>query len=811
MRKCLPARVISTGWAVTILCLALAMPAAHGEPPPPEISIPAPAQEPTRGPDVTAASDLESLEKELGRKLEEAKVLRDRLAAETSDHPDEISPGPDESAQYQWLAESLVYLYQIQLETIPDLRDAQQALATARSREQSWVKFEQPPPYSILMLDDLRETAQAARGKLAAYESSLAQLQRQIVRVEKEAEQDKAAARLAAETLEKASAPAEKTRAKVELDLAQMRERLSGNRLAWINLDARLTKVRLETARAEILLMTRQIAAAGPQTAFTEEDLAKVKAKLEQNQEKIEREQQAAMVEHDRWIRERDKTQRMLERQAATPAPQGAAEPAEPDILNARLQAAKRWIETLRFRTYALQTSLTLTGQMSDLWAQRYVLANSEDPEKRQEALTAIKLSLDRLRPLESYLYGELDLVRADELRQTTKVDKLVGSSQAMREIEQSILEAYRAKRENLERVQLFLHRSAQALQRWIEDYETGLQARGINERLHERLAQATEIGRQIWRFELFTVDDTVEIDGKPTTVTRGVTFGKSIGAICLLLVGYWISAAFSRRVQRLLENRYNIDTPQAHVFRRWVLSICTLILLVIILNFVRIPLTAFAFLGGALAIGVGFGTQTLLKNLISGVMVLLERKIKVGDIVEVDGVVGTVTEIDIRSSTVRGFDGVETMVPNATFVENKVTNWTYSTPRVRRAVRVGVAYGSPVRRVADVLGECVSRHGLILHDPAPNVWFEDFGDNALVFGVYYWLELRPQVNSNQVASDLRFMIEKRFGEEGIAVAFPQRDIHISSVRPLQVEVVASKATENEESARSPVSKLRAR
>lgn len=128
-------------------------------------------------------------------------------------------------------------------------------------------------------------------------------------------------------------------------------------------------------------------------------------------------------------------------------------------------------------------------------------------------------------------------------------------------------------------------------------------------------------------------------------------------------------------------------------------------------------------------------------------------------------------------------------MIPNSTFLENRVTNWTYTSPCLRRAVKVGVAYGSPVRRVADILQDCAARHGLILQDPAPFVWFENFGDNALLFGVYYWLEMRPQVNSYQIASDLRFMIEKRLCEEGIVIAFPQRDVHLSSAQPLRVEL----------------------
>ena len=199
-------------------------------------------------------------------------------------------------------------------------------------------------------------------------------------------------------------------------------------------------------------------------------------------------------------------------------------------------------------------------------------------------------------------------------------------------------------------------------------------------------------------------------------------------------------------------------------------------------LNLAHIPFTVFAFLGGALAIGVGFGTQTIIKNFISGMLVLMERQVEVGDIVEVDNVTGTVTEVNLRSSTVRGFDGVETIIPNSVLIEQKVTNWTHSDRKVRRVLKIGVAYGSPTREVADLLQECAKRHGLVLHDPAPLVILEDFGDNALVFALYVWLELGATVNSAQVLSDLRFMIEKRFAEAGIVVAYP-RDIRLATSR----------------------------
>jgi small-conductance mechanosensitive channel len=150
------------------------------------------------------------------------------------------------------------------------------------------------------------------------------------------------------------------------------------------------------------------------------------------------------------------------------------------------------------------------------------------------------------------------------------------------------------------------------------------------------------------------------------------------------------------------------------------------------------------------------------------------------------------VTEVNLRSSTVRGFDGVEAIVPNSNLLENKVTNWTHTDNRVRRVIRVGVAYGSPVRKAADLLAECLQRHGLVLKEPEPLVLFEDFADSALVFAMYFWIEIRPGVNATLVMSDLRFMVHKALEEAGIAMPFPQRDVHLDASRPLQVQIAGS-------------------
>jgi len=128
--------------------------------------------------------------------------------------------------------------------------------------------------------------------------------------------------------------------------------------------------------------------------------------------------------------------------------------------------------------------------------------------------------------------------------------------------------------------------------------------------------------------------------------------------------------------------------------------------------------------------------------------------------------------------------------VPNSVLLENKVTNWTYTDQKVRRAVKIGVAYGSNLREVAEMLEEIVKRHGNVLDDPPPQVYLDDFGDNAIAFTIHFWVDLSKIATSMRVMSDLRFMIGKRLDEAGVVIAFPQRDVHLDSPRPLKVEIV---------------------
>jgi small-conductance mechanosensitive channel len=257
-----------------------------------------------------------------------------------------------------------------------------------------------------------------------------------------------------------------------------------------------------------------------------------------------------------------------------------------------------------------------------------------------------------------------------------------------------------------------------------------------------------------------------------------------------ILVVGYWVTGLVAAMGGRFVQRWLKVEQNQGELIRRWLRALLVVCLVLFSLVSVKIPLTIFAFAGGALAIALGFGTQTVLKNVVSGLIILLERPFRIGDVLDVAGQKGTVTNIGLRSSVLQLWDGTETLIPNSTLLETALTNWTFSNRTVRFSLNVGVAYGSDTRRVVQLLEQVVERHGLVEAKPKAQVFFTDFGPSSLAFEVRYWLDVL-KTNPSQVSSDLRHMIAGTFAEQGIVIAFPQQDLHLDTARPLQLEVIS--------------------
>ncbi len=255
-------------------------------------------------------------------------------------------------------------------------------------------------------------------------------------------------------------------------------------------------------------------------------------------------------------------------------------------------------------------------------------------------------------------------------------------------------------------------------------------------------------------------------------------TLGQLVIIPTVLIVGYLVIRWIARIITvRLVARKMQPDT--VHLIRRIFYIAALVVLAITTLELLNVPLTAFAFVSGAIAIGVGFGAQNIINNFISGWILMWERPIRIGDFLEVGDAYGTVESINTRSTLIRRTDGVHLLIPNSALLENTVVNWTLIDDLARTKVRVGVAYGSPVKRVAELIRQATEEQEATLDDPAPVVLFEDFGDNALVFDVFFWINAVGERDLRAIRSDIRFRISELFEANNIVIAFPQRDVHL--------------------------------
>jgi small-conductance mechanosensitive channel len=200
-------------------------------------------------------------------------------------------------------------------------------------------------------------------------------------------------------------------------------------------------------------------------------------------------------------------------------------------------------------------------------------------------------------------------------------------------------------------------------------------------------------------------------------------------------------------------------------------------------LNAVGLPLNSLAVVAGAIGIGIGFGLQNIIQNFISGIIILAERPIALGDRVEVGGVGGIISKINLRSTEIVSNDNITTIVPNSNFITNPVTNWSHGDPRVQIRIPIGVAYGTDIDKLKRLLTEVAQENADALKEPRCTVYFVAFGDSSLNFELGVWTQSMTH-SPRRFISDLNFAIERELRENQIEIPFPQRDLHIRSAPP---------------------------
>lgn len=404
--------------------------------------------------------------------------------------------------------------------------------------------------------------------------------------------------------------------------------------------------------------------------------------------------------------------------------------------------------------------------ELQDLWQKRFELFNDTATgeeiwkirEESQTRIRELQRQLDGVRSMENSVVRDIDSAQAQ-----ANAEGVTGI------VQQNLLQVVTNRRKIIsdifERYESLLPRMIFYYQRLYDEANNKMSAIRLAEKVSSFSKETVMnfLDTELWQGEGYSV-----------------TVSKLTIAVLVFLSSFFLSSWGSKWIQYRIMKRAKASITAANAIQRITFYILWVVFALIALNIVKIPLTAFAFMGGAIALGIGFGMQNIFNNLISGFIVIFSRPFKVNDIVEVAGTQGVVDDIGSRSTTIKTWDGLDVVLPNRYFLENTFTNWTKTDLKKREVLTVGVSYDSDSRQVEKLLLDIVNEHSSVLKNPAPYVIFKNFGDDALEFDVYYWFELRKGSGA-KISSDMRHHILAVFNREGIDIPYPQRVIHMAA------------------------------
>jgi small-conductance mechanosensitive channel len=275
----------------------------------------------------------------------------------------------------------------------------------------------------------------------------------------------------------------------------------------------------------------------------------------------------------------------------------------------------------------------------------------------------------------------------------------------------------------------------------------------------------------RILSFKLFDLKQT------PVTVLSVVMF------ILMIAVFFIGSKLLNRVILRRILSRFITDKGIQFTLLRIVHYLIMITGVVVAFQFVGVDLAGLTVIFGLLSVGIGFGLQNITSNFISGLILLFERPIKVGDRVTVGDIEGDVTSINMRSTTIQSLDNISIIVPNSEFISSTVTNWSYGDPKIRLRIEVGVSYSSDLDTVVKALTEVALEHPDVLKTPEPIVLLSGFGDSSWDMVLIVWLGTPKRYYLTR--SEINCAIVKKFRDRDVEIPFPQRDLHIRSPLPM--------------------------
>jgi small-conductance mechanosensitive channel len=702
----------------------------------------------------------EEITQKKAQNLEALEALRRSIAASPLESQEADSPQlreEDLREEFDGISEQILETLQEQNE----LEKAAQSVDESRERWRS--RKETDGKASFFQLDDLTTERLLQRGRVANLGRGIESGQKLLEEARKDHDEKERERRKAKEIWDLNRDPAAADALKFEWELAELRSQNAEARIQFLQSDLKNLTREKEVADLQLGLFDEKIRWLSQNVKFTPSELQEKLKQLAAEEAQLNRALDSL----------RGQLSALQKTAGSETIPSAPISGEESGSLGGVVRSLEK--KHLQTRVKIIVSRLDRLQETAELWQRRFQAFNkkpaisqlTEWSEHNQEVLGQIGR-------MESAVYARLGELRKEVNKVQEQISLLSPGNEenkkflfAEKDLIEKILFVYQESLSSL-------YRDRQIFEKFQSEIEPKIAAGGFG----ESLAKLWRKIQWVWNYELTSIDD------KPITVKKLVL------VLILLLLGIQVSRRTSHLLGDKIFPRLGLDPGVAAGLSTLLFYLLLFLVSILVLYIVNVPLTMFTVLGGALAIGVGFGSQYVVRNFISGLILLMERPIKVGDMVQLDDTTGVVERIGPRSTVLRSFSNMQVIVPNSDFLEKKVINWTLSDDLARVSVSVGVSYGSATRDVAQLLQKAVEDHGKILKTPEPVVLFSDFGDNALKFEVHFWIRMRTMLDRKRLESDVRFRIESLFHEAGVVIAFPQRDIRLEASKPLQVQIM---------------------
>jgi len=692
----------------------------------------------------------------------------------------------------------LIYLYELQVRALEQKQVIDAAADKLRQQMASWTGFDGPRPYPIYFSDELWREIKNQEQDIRTLHMARLVFENDLADAQEVLKPATLAMQQSAEQLNEIKAGEDTARPRWLLELNQLRMRVAEVEVATHETERRMMNSRIAAKEVEHDFLVRKLDEADAHIHFSQLDLSEKIEKLNQERLGTQKEIERAKRDDQDVYLEQSRTQNRLDwlREGAKDSTGMAPDAVEEirrleqsaNLLTLRMEASTMHRRSLLEMERAIE-------RIQAVWKERFVLMNSSGADTLKASLESLQAEQARFEQQRHILISIQTTLQKKLVFEQTR-QKHPDLAAADREQSRILTEAYRQQIDAWIPLQARLVRFGDLLERTLQQAERRKANLSLMERARNLATLVAEAASQLADFEIYSVTDTITVEGEEISGTRRVTLGEILLFLVIIFAGFWLTAHVVGFGQRTIKHLFRLNADSSALFARLVQIFLALTVVVVALTTMKIPLAVFAFLGGAMALAIGFGAQNLLNNFVSGLILLIERPVKTGDIVDVEGVTGRITQIGARCCQIRRMDGIEMLVPNSAMIEKTVTNWTLSDQKRRASVTIGIAYGSPLEQAQALIEAAVCAHPDVLSDPAPLVLFEDFGESALMFRVNFWMDLAYVADRLLVASEIRVSLNRRLTEAGIVIAYPQRDVHLHSTQPL--EVVLSNAAASE-------------